>query len=37
MDSNQSGKWEYLSKDTFVSLFAYDEDVKKYFEDNKTL
>jgi len=37
MDSNQSGKWEYLSKDTFSSLFAYDEDVKTYFEQNKTL
>ena len=37
MDSNQSGKWEYLSKDTFSSLFAYDEDVKTYFEENKTL
>tara|TARA_Y100001973_G_C5178168_1_gene323308 strand:- start:104 stop:1813 length:1710 start_codon:yes stop_codon:yes gene_type:complete len=37
MDSNQSGKWEYLAKDTFVSLFSYDTDVMGYVEENKTL
>ena len=37
MDSNQSGKWEYLSKDTFISLFSYDKDVEVYYEENKTL
>ena len=37
MDSNQSGKWEYLAKDTFVSLFSYDTDVMEYVEENKTL
>ena len=37
MDSNKSNKWEYLSKDTFVSLFAYDTDVIEYYEENRTL
>tara|TARA_R100001594_G_scaffold55677_2_gene89303 strand:+ start:596 stop:2311 length:1716 start_codon:yes stop_codon:yes gene_type:complete len=37
MDSNKSEKWEYLSKDTFVSLFAYDTDVIEYYEENRTL
>ena len=35
-DSNQASKWEYVSKDTFISLFAYDDDVKEYVKENQT-
>ena len=36
-ESNQAIKWEFTAKDTFLSLYEYDEDVKEYFETEKTL
>ena len=31
-EANQSIKWQFTAKDTFLSLYEYDEDVKGYFE-----
>ena len=36
-EANQSIKWQFTAKDAFLSLYEYDEDVKKYFEEEKTL
>ena len=36
-EANQSIKWQFTAKDTFLSLYEYDEDVKEYFEKEKTL
>ena len=36
-EANQSIKWQFTAKDTFLSLYEYDEDVKEYFESEKTL
>ena len=30
-------KWENVAKDTFLSLYGYDDSVIKYFEEKKTL
>ena len=30
-------KWQGMAKDTFVSLYGYDDNVSKYFRENKTL
>ena len=35
--SNNSVKWENVAKDTFLSLYGYDDSVIEYFEDKKTL
>ena len=35
--SDNSVKWENVAKDTFLSLYGYDETVKEYFDKNKTL
>ena len=35
--SDNSVKWENVAKDTFLSLYGYDDSVIQYFEDKKTL
>ena len=35
--SDNSVKWENVAKDTFLSLYGYDDSVTKYFNDKKTL
>ena len=35
--SDNSVKWENVAKDTFLSLYGYDESVTEYFEAKKTL
>ena len=35
--TDNSVKWENVAKDTFLSLYGYDDSVIKYFEDKKTL
>lgn len=35
--SDNSVKWENVAKDTFLSLYGYDDAVIKYFDKNKTL
>ena len=35
--SDNSVKWENVAKDTFLSLYGYDDSVIKYFEEKKTL
>ena len=35
--SNNSVKWENVAKDTFLSLYGYDESVIEFFEAKKTL
>lgn len=35
--SNNSVKWENVAKDTFLSLYGYDDSVIKFFEEKKTL
>jgi len=35
--SNNSVKWENVAKDTFLSLYGYDESVIQFFEEKKTL
>ena len=35
--SDNSVKWENVAKDTFLSLYGYDEDVIEYFNEKKTL
>ena len=35
--SNNSVKWENVAKDTFFSLYGYDESVIQFFEEKKTL
>ena len=35
--SDNSVKWENVAKDTFLSLYGYDDTVTEYFEANKTL
>ena len=35
--SDNSIKWENVAKDTFLSLYGYDEEVIKYFNEKKTL
>ena len=35
--SNNSVKWENVAKDTFLSLYGYDDSVVKFFEAKKTL
>lgn len=35
--SNNSVKWENVAKDTFLSLYGYDESVVEFFEAKKTL
>ena len=36
MDSTQISKWMNISRDTFHSLWEYDEGVKDYFNKKKT-
>ena len=36
-DSTKMGNWQGVNKDTFVSLYAYDEEIKDYFKINNTL
>ena len=35
--SNNSVKWENVAKDTFHSLWEYDDDVKEYVKKKKIL
>tara|TARA_Y100001963_G_scaffold156121_1_gene248909 strand:- start:130 stop:1872 length:1743 start_codon:yes stop_codon:yes gene_type:complete len=35
--TDNSVKWENVAKDTFLSLYGYDDSVIKYFEEKKTL
>ena len=35
--SDNSVKWENVAKDTFLSLYGYDEEVIEYFNEKKTL
>ena len=35
--TDNSVKWENVAKDTFLSLYGYDEEVKDYFNEKKTL
>ena len=35
--SDNSIKWENVAKDTFLSLYGYDESVLEYFNEKKTL
>ena len=35
--SNNSVKWENVAKDTFLSLYGYDDSVIQFFEEKKTL
>ena len=35
--SDNSVKWENVAKDTFLSLYGYDESVIEYFNEKKTL
>ena len=35
--SDNSVKWENVAKDTFLSLYGYDDSVLEYFNDKKTL
>ena len=35
--SDNSVKWEHVAKDTFLSLYGYDESVIEYFNEKKTL
>ena len=35
--SDDSVKWENVAKDTFLSLYGYDDSVIKFFEEKKTL
>jgi hypothetical protein len=35
--SDNAVKWENVAKDTFLSLYGYDDSVIQYFEDKKTL
>ena len=36
-DSQEIYKWQFISKDTYISLYAYDETVIKYYSMNKTI
>ena len=36
-DTRESVKWENVAKDTFMSLYGYDDNVVKYYEEKKTL
>ena len=36
-ESNNACKWEFTAKDTFQSLYEYDNDVVDYFNKEKTL
>ena len=36
-DTRESVKWENVAKDTFMSLYGYDDNVIKYYEEKKTL
>ena len=35
--SDNSVKWENVAKDTFLSLYGYDDSVIQFFEEKKTL
>ena len=35
--SDNSVKWENVAKDTFLSLYGYDDSVIEFFENKKTL
>ena len=35
--SSDTHKWQFLSRDVYTSLYAYDEKVKEYYAKNKTL
>ena len=35
--SDNSVKWENVAKDTFLSLYGYDEDVIEYFISSKRI
>ena len=35
--SENTTKFQGMAKDTFVSLYAYDDNVNKYFKEHKTL
>ena len=37
MDSAEISKWMNVAKDTFLSLYGYDEEVTKFFNEKKTL
>ena len=37
MDSSDISKWMNVAKDTFHSLWEYDEDVKEYIKEKKSL
>ena len=36
-DADDIEQWEGIENDTFCSLYDYDEDVKNYYSDNKSL
>jgi len=36
-DADSIEQWEGIENDTFCSLYDYDEDVKNYYSDNKSL
>ena len=36
-DTRESVKWENVAKDTFMSLYGYDDNVIKFYEEKKTL
>lgn len=36
-DADDMEQWEGIENDTFCSLYNYDEDVKNYYSDNKSL
>ena len=35
--TDNSVKWENVAKDTFLSLYGYDEEVTEFFNEKKTL
>tara|TARA_R100000951_G_scaffold115473_1_gene123643 strand:- start:1973 stop:3778 length:1806 start_codon:yes stop_codon:yes gene_type:complete len=36
-DTREAVKWENVAKDTFMSLYGYDDNVVKFYEEKKTL